>query len=126
MTGCDVKSESLHESLGILAAHLIRGLHPVQVDSFADEHLFGEPYGLSRQEAWPAEDPGVVDVEQAEDVRAGVDDGHAGVVSGQDPVRAVGSNWEEKSQRHTVREEVMIVVIRLLPVSRGTIYKRTK
>lgn len=38
-------------------------------------------------------------MEQAEDVRARVHDGQAGVVGGQDPVRAVGSNWEQRSRR---------------------------
>lgn len=98
MTGYSAASGSLHESLVILAAPLICGLHPGQVDSFAHQQLFGVVNGVWRQEARPAEDPGVVDVEYAEDVRARVHNGHAGVVSGQDPVGAVGSNWEQKSK----------------------------
>lgn len=96
-------SWSLHESLVILAAHLICGLHPEQVDSLTDQQLFGVPHGVWRQEAWPAEDPGVVDVEQAEDVCARVHNGEAGVVGAQNPVGAVGSNWEQKSQRQERR-----------------------
>lgn len=33
-------------------------------------------------------------MEQAEDVGAGIHDGQTGVVGGQNPVGAVGSNWE--------------------------------
>lgn len=82
------------ETLVILAARLIRGLHPVQVDSLVDHQLFGVAHRFWGQEAWAPEDPGVVDVEQAEDVGAGIHDGQTGVVGGQNPVGAVGSNWE--------------------------------
>lgn len=99
VAGYSAMSWSLHESLVILAALLICGLHPEQVDSLTDQQLFGVPHGIWRQEARPAEDPGVVDVEQAEDVCARVHNGEAGVVGGQNPVGAVGSNWEQKSQR---------------------------
>lgn len=97
-------TRSLHQSLVILAARLICGLHPEEVDSFGGQQVFGIPHCLRRQEAWPAEDPGVVDVEQAEDVRAGVHDGQTSVVSGQNPVWAVGSNWEQRSQRQGEKE----------------------
>lgn len=90
---------SLRGSLVVLAARLIRVLHLGQVDSFVHQQLFGVTHGLWRQEARPPEDPGELDVEQAEDVRARVHDGQAGVVGGQDPVRAVGSNWEQRSRR---------------------------
>lgn len=91
-------SGSLHESLVILAARLIRRLHPEQVDSLVDQQLFGVAHGVWRQEARPAQDPGVVDVEQAEDVGAGIHNGEAGVVGGQNPVGAVGSNWGTKEK----------------------------
>lgn len=84
--------------LGVLAARLICGLHPVQVDPFLGQQLLGVSHGLPRQEARAAEDPGVVVVEDVEDAGAGVDDGQAGVVSGQNQVRAVGRNWEQKTE----------------------------
>lgn len=87
-------SGSLHESLVILAAPLICGLHPEQVDSLADHQLFGIVDGVWRQEARPAQDPGIINMEQAKDVSAGVHNREAGVVGGQNPVGAVGSNWE--------------------------------
>lgn len=90
-------SGSLRESLVILAAPLIRGLHPGQVDSLADHQLFGIVHGVWRQEARPAQDPGIINVEQAKDVSAGVHNREAGVVRGQNPVGAIGSDWE----RHT-------------------------
>lgn len=98
MTGYSAVTGSLHESLVVLAALLICGLHLGQVDSFVHQQLFGVVNGIWRQEARPAEDPGVVEVEYAEDVCARVHNGQAGVVSGQDPVGAVGSNWEQKSK----------------------------
>jgi len=85
----------LHGSLDILAACLDCGLHLVQVDAFLHHQTLGVVHGLRRQEARPAEDPGVVDVEDAQDVDAGVHHGHAGVVGGQDPVRAVGGEIGE-------------------------------
>lgn len=92
MTGYSAMSGSLHESLVILAAALIGGLHPEQVDPFVHQQLFGVTHGLRRQEARPAEDPCVVDVKNVEDVSARVHDGCAGVVGGQNPVGGVGSN----------------------------------
>lgn len=86
------------ETLVILAARLIRGLHPEQVDSLVDQQLFGVAHCFWGQEARAAEDPGVVDVEQAEDVGAGIHNGQTGVVGGQNPVGAVGSNWEMKEK----------------------------
>lgn len=81
--------------LVVLAARLVGGLHPEQVDVLAHQQLLGVPHGLAGQEARAAQDPGVVDVEDAEDVGAGVDDGHGGVVGAQDPVGAVGGDWEQ-------------------------------
>lgn len=89
-----LQSHDLQESLVILAARLFSGLHPSQVDSFADQQLLGVPHAFWRQEARAAENPGVVDVEHMEIVLAGVDDRQSGVISGQNPVWAVGSNWE--------------------------------
>lgn len=104
------------ESLVILAACLICCLHPEQVDSFIDHQLFGVPHGLWRQEARPAEDPGVVDMEQAEDVRARVHNGQAGVVSGENPVGAVGGNWEQRQERH--EREMMIMMNCMIEASK--------
>lgn len=42
-------------------------------------------------------------MEEAENVGAGVDNGHVGVVSGQNPVGAVGGNWGKKTQYRSSR-----------------------
>lgn len=91
-SGYSAVNESLHQSLVILAAHLICGLHPEQVDPFTDQQIFGVAHRLWGQEARAAEDPGIFDMEQAEDVRAGVHHGQSSVVGGQNQVWAVGSN----------------------------------
>lgn len=80
-------------SLVVLAARLVRELQPGQVDSLVHHQLYGVIHRFCRQEARPPEDPGEIHVEEAEDVGAGVDDGHAGVVGGQNQVGAVGGNW---------------------------------
>lgn len=79
-------------SLIILAARLICGLHPEQVHSLTDQQLLGEHHCVWRQEAWAAEDPGIVNVEQAENVSAWVHNSQLVVVGGENPVRAVGRN----------------------------------
>lgn len=89
---------SLRESLVILTACLIRSLHLEQVDSLVNQQLFGVAHRFWGQEARAAEDPGIVYVEQAEDVGARIHNGEAGVVGGQNPVGAVGSNWEMKEK----------------------------
>lgn len=85
--------------LVVLAAGLHCGLHPVQADALVHQQLFSVAYCLLRQEAWASQDPGIVDVEDPQDVGAGVHDSHAGVVGGQNPVRAVGSDWEMEREK---------------------------
>lgn len=88
----------LRESLVILAARLVRDLHLGQVDSLVHHQLYGVIHRFCRQEARAPEDPGVVHVEQAENVGARVDNSNAGVVGGQNPVWAVGGNWGKEAQ----------------------------
>lgn len=85
--------------LDVLAARLICGRHPEEVDSFFEQHILGVSHSVRRQKARAAEDPGVVDVKQAEIVLAAVHDRHAGVVGCQNPVWTVGSNWETMTDR---------------------------
>lgn len=93
------RTGGLHRYLVVPAARLICELHPRQVNSFADHQVLGVANRLRGQDARAAEDPGEVDVEDAQDVGAGVHDGQTGVVAGQDPVLAVGRNWGQRSKR---------------------------
>lgn len=43
-------------------------------------------------------------MEDAQDVSAGVDDRHAGVVGGQDPVGGVGSDWGQEEEKSEVKK----------------------
>lgn len=77
-----VNTCTVHQSLVVFAAKLISAFHLEQVDAFTDQQIFGVAESVRRQETWPAENPGIVHVEDAEKVRAGVNHGHTGVVSG--------------------------------------------
>lgn len=46
-------------------------------------------------------------MEDAQDVGAGVDDRHASVVGGQDPVGGVGSDWGQEEDTSEVRRYSM-------------------
>lgn len=83
------------ELLLILAARLVGVPHLEQVDSLVHQQLSGVIHGLVWQESSAAQDPGVLHVEDAEDIIAGVHDRQAGVICTQHPVRTVGSNWED-------------------------------
>lgn len=103
LSSCDWLTIQLRRPLVVLAARLVGGLHPEQVDALVHQQLLGVPHGVVGQEAGAAQDPGVVDVEDTQDVGAGVDDGHAGVVGGQDPVGGVGGDWEQEEEESEVR-----------------------
>lgn len=106
LSSCCLLTIQLRRPLVVFAARLVGGLHPGQVDALVGHQLLGVVHGFIRQEAGAAQDPGKVDVEDAQDVGAGVDDGHAGVVGGQDPVGGVGGDWEEEEEEG---EEVLSV-----------------
>lgn len=82
--------------LVILATYLTGGFHPEHVDSLLVQQLFRILHSFVREEPRPAKNPGVVDMEDAKDIGAGVDNRKASVVCCQNPVGAVGSNWEQK------------------------------
>jgi len=90
--------------LDIGAAHLVRGLHPAHLDALAAQQLLGARHALRRREAGAAEDPGVVDVEDVEDVGAGVHGGQAAVVGAQHQVRDVGRDWEGETTSSRVKD----------------------
>lgn len=62
------------------------------------EKFLGTEHSLSWQDAGAAKDPGIVYVEDPHDICAGVDHSHTGIVGGQDPVWAVGSNCDQRQK----------------------------
>lgn len=67
--------------------------HPADVDVVAEEDFLGFLDGRAGQASCSSQDPGKVDMEEPQNIRAGVDQGHVRVVGGQDPVRGVGQDF---------------------------------
>lgn len=75
-----------------VTALLLAGNHPAHINVVLGEGIHGFLNGGVRQGSCSAQDPGEVDVEEPQDVRAGIHQGRVHVVSGQDPVRRVGQD----------------------------------
>lgn len=56
-------------------------------------------HSLWRQIGRPGKNPAVVEMEYAKDVCAGVHDRQAGVVSSQNPVWHIWSDWEQREKK---------------------------
>lgn len=78
---------------------LLAGNHPAHVDLVLGKGLHGCLDGVVRQGSCSAQDPGEVDVEDPQDVRAGIHQGKVHVVSRQDPVRGVGQDCDGKEHK---------------------------
>ena len=76
-------------------ALLLAGNHPAHVDVVVGEDVLGFLDGGIRQGSFSAQDPGEVDMEEPQDIRARIHKGRVHVVSGQDPVRGVGQDCGE-------------------------------
>lgn len=79
-------------SESFVTALLPAGNHPGHVDVVVGEDLLGFLNGRVRQGSCSAQDPREVDVEEPQDVCAGVHQGRVHVVGGKDPVRGVGQD----------------------------------
>lgn len=79
----------------ICTSSLICGDQLAQWDSGILQEPRGVPHGLLGQNAGPGQDPGIVHVEEAQEVCAGVHHGHAGVVRVEHPVCAPGRQERE-------------------------------
>lgn len=84
-----------------VTALLLAGNHPRHIDVVAGKHLPGILDGGVRQGSCATQDPGKVDVEEPQDVRAGVDQGRVLVVSGQNPVRGVRQDCGVREQANS-------------------------
>jgi len=89
-------------SESFVTALLPAGDHSGNIDIVVCKDLPGSLNGGPRQASCSTQDPGKVDVEEPEDVSAGIHQGRVHVVSGQDPVRGVGKDWVEQRGRHKV------------------------
>lgn len=83
----------------LVAALLLAGNHPAHIYVIVGKGLPGLLDGGLRQSPRSAQDPGKVDVEEPQDVRAGIHQGTVHVVRGQDPVRGVGQHCGDKGQK---------------------------
>lgn len=89
---CCFISTAAHHSEGFVTARLSASGHSAHVNVVVGEDLFAFVYGGLRQGPRPAQDPGEVNVEQSEDVGAGIHQGRVDIVGGQDPV---GRVWQD-------------------------------
>lgn len=90
-------------SESFVTAQLPAGNHPAHIDVVVGKGLLCFLDGGVRQGSCSAQDPGEVDVEEPQHVRAGVHQGRVHVVSGQDPVRRV---WQDCSvNKHKTRSK---------------------
>lgn len=79
-------------SESFVTALLPAGNHPGHIDVVVGKGLLSFLNSGARQGACSSQDPGKVDVEEPQDVRAGVHQGSVYIVSGHDPVRGVGQD----------------------------------
>lgn len=96
-----------HCSESFLTALLLAGNHPGHINVVVGEDLLGFLDGGFWQGSRSAQDPGKVDMEEPQDVRAGIHQGRIHIVSGQDPVRGVGQdcgsqNKTQERERNTL------------------------
>lgn len=78
---------------------LFAGNHPAHIDVVVGEDLPGFLDGGVRQGSCSAQDPGKVNVEEPQDIRAGIHQGGVHVVSGQYPIRGVGQDCGVQEHR---------------------------
>lgn len=80
----------VHSCLQIFVTAFLLGVnHPAHINVVVGKRFSGIHDGGFRQSSGSAQDPGKVDVEEPQNVRAGVHQGRVHVVSGQDPVWGV-------------------------------------
>ncbi len=106
MTLLSTTAPSCVASESFVTALLLAGNHPAHVDVVAGEDVLGFLDGGVRQGSCSAQDPGEVDVEEPEDVRAGVHQGRVHVVGGQDPVRGVGQDCGVEEHKMRSRDQL--------------------
>lgn len=75
-----------------VTAFLLGVNHPAHINVVVGKRFFGIHDGGFRQSSSSAQDPGKVNMEEPQNVRAGIHQGRVHVVSGQDPVRGV---WQD-------------------------------
>lgn len=90
------------------------GNHPGHVDVVVGEDLLGLLYGGRGQGALPAQDPGKVDVEKPQDVRAGIHQGRVDIVRGQDPVGGVGQDYGIGKHKTTSKPHHLVAISNLM------------
>lgn len=100
-------AELSRPSESFVAALLPAGNHPAHVDVVVGKDVLGFLDGGIWQGPCSAQDPGEVDVEEPQDVRAGIHEGRVHVVSGHDPVRGVGQDCGEgiRVKEHKTRSK---------------------
>lgn len=82
-------ASSFELNLGHFTALLLAGNHPAHIDVVVGKGLPGLLNGGLRQRSSPAQDPGKVNMEEPQNIRAGIDQGVVDIVCRQDPVWGV-------------------------------------
>lgn len=86
---------------------LLAGSHPGHVYVVLGEDLHGLLDGGVRQSSCSTQDPGEVDVEEPQDVRAGIHQGRVHIVRGQDPVRGIGQDCGVREKTRKSKSSAM-------------------